>query len=160
MGHLRRVWYVNRKRLLLQIWFHPSFGLAYALIVNNFSQSCRVFPDFSPRITLCTFSIFFGLVFGVHESMFVSTFYIHHEGIDSVIGILLFKCVLWVSRYKKKRIAKYCDIFHYISIYCYIFLSLYFQWNIRDLGNLLLASNGDNGNLQNCWCLECCFSVR
>ena len=28
------------------------------------------------------------------------------------------------------------------------------------LGNLLLASNGDNGNLQNCWCLECCFSSQ
>ena len=27
--------------------------------------------------------------------------------------------------------------------------------------SLLLASNGDiNGNLQNCWCLECCFPVR
>ena len=33
------------------------------------------------------------------------------------------------------------------------------RWS-RDLGNLLLASNGDNGNLQNCWCLECCFPVR
>ena len=30
----------------------------------------------------------------------------------------------------------------------------------RDLDNLPLASNGDNGNLQNCWCLECCFPVR
>ena len=33
------------------------------------------------------------------------------------------------------------------------------KWS-RDLGNLLLASNGDNGILKNCWCLECCFSVR
>ena len=33
------------------------------------------------------------------------------------------------------------------------------RWSL-DLGNLLLASNGDSGNLQNCWCLEWCFSVR
>ena len=32
------------------------------------------------------------------------------------------------------------------------------RWS-RDLGtsNLPLASKGDNGNLQNCWCLDCCF---
>ena len=33
------------------------------------------------------------------------------------------------------------------------------MWS-RDLGSLLLASNGDSGILHNCWCLECCFSVR
>ena len=33
------------------------------------------------------------------------------------------------------------------------------RWS-HDLGNLLLASIGDNGNLQNCWYLECCFPVR
>ena len=33
------------------------------------------------------------------------------------------------------------------------------RWS-RDLGNLLLASNGYNGNLQKCCCLECCFPVR
>ena len=32
------------------------------------------------------------------------------------------------------------------------------RWS-RDLGNLLLASNGDNWIPQNCWCLEGCFSV-
>ena len=32
------------------------------------------------------------------------------------------------------------------------------RWS-RDLGNLPPASNGDNGNLQNCWFLECCFPV-
>ena len=29
----------------------------------------------------------------------------------------------------------------------------------HDLGNLKQASN-DNRNLQNCWCIECCFPVR
>ena len=33
------------------------------------------------------------------------------------------------------------------------------MWS-RDLGSLLLASNGDRGILHNCWCLECWFSVR
>ena len=32
------------------------------------------------------------------------------------------------------------------------------MWS-RDLGSLLLASNGDSGILHNCWCLECCFSL-
>ena len=32
------------------------------------------------------------------------------------------------------------------------------MWS-RDLGNLLLASNGDHGILKNCLRLECCFSV-
>ena len=33
------------------------------------------------------------------------------------------------------------------------------MWS-RDLGSLLLESNGDRRILHNCWCLECCFSVR
>ena len=33
------------------------------------------------------------------------------------------------------------------------------MWS-RDLGSLLLASNGDSGILHICLCLECCFSVR
>ena len=32
------------------------------------------------------------------------------------------------------------------------------MWS-RDLGNLLLASDGGNGILKNCIRLECCFSV-
>ena len=56
--HLRRVWHADRGRLLLRTPGPVRLGLAYVLLVetNPFSEFVVIFPDYSLRISLGTFS--------------------------------------------------------------------------------------------------------
>ena len=57
--HVRRVWHADRGRLLLRTPGPVPLGLAYVLLVetNPFSELVVIFPDYTLRISLGTFSI-------------------------------------------------------------------------------------------------------